>query len=303
MYRKALIPLDGSPFAERVLPYVEWLVLPEETELLLLHVLRPFGLIVPPELLATTGLSDYDRLRERMENYLKGIKGELREMGFVAHAQLVEGDVASAICDVADAQEVDLIAMTTHGRSGVSRWAFGSVADRVIRHAAQPVFLVRGDTEASFGEGVQRILVPLDGSKLAERALPHAQTLAQAHGAEILLVRIVEPPSDLEVAELYVAWESPEKLYRHRQTAAEQYLGRVQERLSEAGVHGEMYVNEGHAAEMILKAAESEGVDLIVMSTHGRSGVARWVYGSVAGKVLHGAPCPLLLIRARPTGA
>jgi nucleotide-binding universal stress UspA family protein len=300
MYRKVLIPLDGSPFAERVLSHVQRLISPQKTELILLRVVEPYQSIVSPETIATLDAASITSLQEYADGYLEQMKGELRGMGLRAHTQVAGGDVASAICDVADAQEVDLIAMTTHGRSGAGRWTFGSVAARVLRTANQPVFLVRAAAEMPSGGAIRRILVPLDGSELAERALPHAQALARDKGAEILLLQAIEPLADWEVAALFASWESPDAVYVHRQTAAERYLERVQQDLRVAGVPGSILVDEGRAADLILDTVEAEDVDMVVMSTHGRSGLARWVYGSVADKVLHNAICPLLLIRAMP---
>ncbi|RME49260.1 MAG: universal stress protein [Chloroflexi bacterium] len=298
MYRKVLIPLDGSPFAERILPHIERLISSAETELILFHVVEPFHHVVSPETRAGLTDAEITNFRESATLYLKRVRGELREMGLQAHVQTAHGDVASAICDTAQAQGADLIAMTTHGRSGVGRWAFGSVADRVIRTASQPVLLVRGTTDTPSNGEIRRILVPLDGSELAERALPHATKLAQEKDAEVLLVRAVEPLTDLEFAGLFASWESPEAVYQHRQTAAQRYLEQVQQDLKVAGVPSSTLVDEGRAADLILDTVEAENADMIVMSTHGRSGLARWVYGSVADKVLRNATCPLLLIRA-----
>jgi nucleotide-binding universal stress UspA family protein len=300
MYRKVLIPLDGSPFAERILPHIERLISSQQTEFILLSVVEPTSYVISPRTMTVMEAFDTTHLRQNAEVYLRQVKGELREMGLRVHEHVIEGDVASAICDVADTQDADLIAMTTHGRSGMGRWAFGSIADRVIRTASQPIFLVRGTAEVPSTDAIRRILVPLDGSELAERVLPQAQALVTEKGAELLLVRAVEPLTDWEVAEIYANWESIDDVYSHRQTAAERYLEQVQEQLRAASVPSTIVVNEGHPAKMILDTAEAENVDLIVMSTHGRSGLARWVYGSIADKVLHGTTRPLLLIRARP---
>lgn len=302
MYQKVLIPLDGSPFAERVLSHIEWLTSPQAAEIILLHVVRPPTYVVGPEAMAPLEPIDATYAEKDAEAYLKQVKGELREMGLQAHTQIGDGDVASTICGVADAQDADLIAMTTHGRSGVSRWAFGSVADRVIRSAPQPIFLVRGTDDVAPRKTIRKIMVPLDGSELAEQALPQAEVLAKEKGAEVLLLRAIEPLSDREFAALFAAWESPEEVYAHRQTAAEQYLEQIQGELRATILSSEILVEEGHPAEVILDTAGAEAVDLIVMSTHGRSGLSRWVYGSIADKVLHKATCPLLLIRARPAG-
>ena len=304
MYKKVLIPLDGSPFAERILPHIEWLVSPKETELVLVRVVESpqryflaHEAVLVPE---AEELEERASVGDQAEGYLQQKSGELREMGFRTQIQVLGGDVASAICDAATAQAADLIAMTTHGRSGLARWALGSVADRVIREAQQPIFLVRGTVDIPPRDKIQRILVPLDGSDLSEAALPHAEALAKAKDAELILLRVVDRLSDLEVAEVYASWESADKVYERRFEWARRYLLQVQQDLRSDGVLSEIEVNEGHPAEIILKTADDFDVDLITMSTHGRSGMARWVYGSVTDKVLRRATHPLLLIRARP---
>lgn len=298
MYSNVLVPLDGSPFAERVLAHVESVMLPDEAQLVLLRVIETPQYVFAPEAVPTPAPLDLDSVRQQAQEYLDQVEDELHSKGIVTRTELADGDVASTICGVADAQDVDLIAMTTHGRSGVSRWAFGSVADRVLRAANQPIFLVRGSVEAPASDEFCRILVPLDGSELAERALPAAQTLAEAQEIEIVLIRAFEPLSDREFAGLYASWSSIEEAYAHRQTAAERYLEEVQADLKAAGLACTYLAAEGHPAEVILNVAGTEDCDMIVMSTHGRSGLGRWVYGSVADKVLRHAACPLLLIRA-----
>jgi nucleotide-binding universal stress UspA family protein len=150
------------------------------------------------------------------------------------------------------------------------------------------------------GSVYKKILVPLDGSKLAEVVLPHVEQLAWELGSSLILLRVVRPPRAVE----YTRQEEMMALNRERETVfkrdAETYLaarrGELRNKNIEVSTH--IIVSEA-VATAILDFAESEGVDLIAMSTHGRSGLGRWVYGSVADKVLQGATCPVLLIRAK----
>ncbi len=149
----------------------------------------------------------------------------------------------------------------------------------------------------------KKILVPLDGSKLAEVALAHVEQLAWELGSSLILLRVVRPPRAVE----YTRQEEMMALNREREAVfkhdAETYLaahrGELRNKNLEVSTH--IIVSEA-VATAILDFAESEGVDLIAMSTHGRSGLGRWVYGSVADKVLQGAICPILLIRANREG-
>ncbi|MCS6845482.1 MAG: universal stress protein [Caldilineales bacterium] len=142
----------------------------------------------------------------------------------------------------------------------------------------------------------RRLLVPLDGSALAERALGHAEALARLFDSELILLRVVVSPYTLVAPDLILAGADPDlpALRAH----AEAYLRSVAGRLENQGMRVRTVVCDGPVAEMILDQAQAQEADLIVMSTHGRGGVRRWVYGSVAERVLQGAACPVLLIRA-----
>jgi nucleotide-binding universal stress UspA family protein len=148
----------------------------------------------------------------------------------------------------------------------------------------------------------RKILVPLDGSTLSELALPHAEALAQRFESEVLLVRVC-PPISTPVEFYSFAAEATEEdrdLPAQAEKGAEAYLTFMQEKLHLKGIKSSYFVLHGLIPETILDIAETEKADLIVMSTHGRSGRGRWVYGSVAAKVLQAAPCPIFLIRAKP---
>jgi nucleotide-binding universal stress UspA family protein len=144
----------------------------------------------------------------------------------------------------------------------------------------------------------KKILVPLDGSDLAEAALPHARTLAQCYDAEIVLLRVPvphlreHPPTMGQLFPDAIA-QQEELVQQHIQD----YLERAAGPFHECGVRVNIEMRAGHVADAILDVADEGGVDLIVMSTHGRSGLSRWLIGSVANKVVHGAKVPVLLVR------
>jgi len=141
----------------------------------------------------------------------------------------------------------------------------------------------------------KRILVPLDGSALAEAALPHAESLAQQYGGYVILLRVVVSPYAIVAPDLVLAGTDVNQKQFVEQ--AGQYLQGVAGRLQARGIGTKSAICEGPVAEAILNHAKAENAELIVMSTHGRGGVSRWVYGSVADRVLQAAPCPILLIR------
>ncbi len=142
----------------------------------------------------------------------------------------------------------------------------------------------------------QRILVPLDGSKVAEGVLPHARALAFAEGAEIILLRVaVNPALEFTFSDPSVAQGIVEDL----ETQSKEYMAGVEESLKTDGFQVSTLIREGAVADMILRTAEEVGADVIAMSTHGRTGPARWLLGSVADRVVRNSNIPVLLIRAR----
>ncbi|MCB0064351.1 MAG: universal stress protein, partial [Caldilineaceae bacterium] len=188
IYETILIPLDGSPLAEEILPHLRRLALPANTVLHLVGVLEAWRYAM-----GTPDLPMHElvgQMRTDLQNYLAAQKAALAKLGYCVETHYHEGDAALTIIDVANRFNVDLIAMTTHGRSGVRRWALGSVAERVLHEAQQPLLLVRHETLSR--DAFKHLLVPLDGSILSEAALAHASIIAQATGATILLLHVVQ---------------------------------------------------------------------------------------------------------------
>lgn len=235
-------------------------------------------------------------IRAQYEAYFLKMRQSLQEKGYLVNTAIVEGDAADQIICSAESCEADLIAMTTHGRSGIARWTLGSIADRVLHNTALPVLLVRSQTEDRH-EQIETILVPLDGSALAEKALPYAQRLAKEHHAKIRLLQAVSP-SDVEYAITRLPTQGEtERALQRRFTLSDTYLGHVAAELRGSGIQVETDVLLGDPARCIVEESERYTVDLIVISTHGRTGFSRWVNGSVANHVIRSASMPLLVVR------
>lgn len=297
MITRLLIPLDGSHTAEQVLPWASSLA-------------ERFRL--PVELLAVvdigTFLTSVDRARRfdklvdevsyHSKVYLEHISG--RFAGSKVRRSVEQGSPAETIIKRAAANKSTLIAMTTHGRSGLDRWLLGSVAEKILRTTANPVLLVRADHdgrvsgEASF----QSIIVPLDGSKLAEAALPDAARIARKFAVEVLLLRAYSNPYAPFVSGGGHYAVNLEALLQDIRDAGRSYLEAKIADLKKRGVEQISYLlQEGDAADEILAVAEQSPESLIVMSSHGRSGVRRWLLGSVAETVVRHAHCPVLVMR------
>lgn len=239
-------------------------------------------------------------LRNKAERYLMDQAMRLREAGLDAEIMVRFGPAPDVIVEAAERIHSTLIAMATHGRSGLRRWALGSVADRVIRAAPVPVFVVRGGAPTPRADfAFKQIMVPLDGSPIAAQALPLAAELATHAQAELTLIQAVTPTIESYPLPLgQPMTQYTVLLPALREKAAADLAGAASE-LRAQGLPVKTLVEIGYPAEVIVDEAEKRAIDLIVMATHGRSGLRRWALGSVAGKVLHAATTPLLLIRAQ----
>jgi nucleotide-binding universal stress UspA family protein len=305
-YSRILVPLDGSSLAEEALPTAIAFAQRARTQgkLILLHVSRTEHIVYSRGGPFATPIG----AQQEIAAYLAKLEAEVRTHGVPVEAVRAEGDAAMGIVTVAHAQHADLILMVTHAREGVSRLVHGSVADRVLQEAPVPVLLLKhGEQPINIFSLEQHphLLIPLDGSALAESVLLRALALAQQLGAAVTLLRSLDVP-ELTLAARGYPGSTPDALQGIISTerqAATYYLEQVQQRLQARGIQTIIRVTEGSAVEDIAeeaKALEGTGhATIIVMATHGRGGSDRWLYGSVAGAVLHLAEVPLLVIRPR----
>jgi nucleotide-binding universal stress UspA family protein len=296
MFSKILVPLDGSQLAERALAPAFALGQQAEGEVLLLRVALPEKLFIP-DLSIQGGYAvlwpdeSIDLCRKEARKYLETVRARAPALPTV-HAKVVDDGVPETILDLAVTERVDLIAISSHGYTGITRWALGSVAEKVLQRAPCPVLVVRSP------EPLRRVLIPLDGSALSEQALDPGLALATALHLEVTLLRAVPriPPTDvasLEKMERGLGLRLGSELERE----AEDYLRDLITARASLGLDLKWTVSDEPAALAILHHAETHAVDLIAMSTHGRSGLRRWVYGSITEKVMRGAGCSMLIIR------
>jgi nucleotide-binding universal stress UspA family protein len=292
MYKRMLVPLDGSELSEVVFPYARELAGRLDLEIILLHVHHSEEGEVPLHQAYIERKAEI--LKHQIEEARQKTDNGQQAKAIQMRGELVLGYPAEEILRYADEKDVDLILMATHGRSGVRRWVLGSVAEKVLRASKTPVWLVRAGapTEVVYDKWPERtILVPLDGSKLAEAVLLHVKTLAKQRGAEPIEVVLFVVSEHLVKSGYYIpdVLTKPEEL--------KEYLAKIEKRLKDAGLSVRSEVRKGKPAEQIIEYASENPFNLIVMSTHGRSGLGRWVFGSVADKVLHGASSPIFLVR------
>ena len=230
--------------------------------------------------------------RNFLDAYLNERAEQVKGLGFEAEIVVRLGKPADEVLAYAESADMDLIIIATHGRSGIARWRLGSVADVIVRHAPCPTIVIGPNVEVDLAPyNLNRILVPLDGSALAETALPLAAWIARLSDAEVDLVRSISlaPVAyDDTMGGVY-----PIDLLTAMEDAARIYLDRM------AGVVGGKVRTSlliGGAGDQILEYLKESPADLIIMAAHGRAGVKRLVLGSVTDRVLHG-PAPVLVLR------
>jgi nucleotide-binding universal stress UspA family protein len=299
-----LVPLDGSKTAESALPYARALAERLDADVELLVVVDLGGISGSVSADEVAKLNDVQASR-KPDEYLTKVAKTFPQGR--ARFRVERGTAASIIIDEAAADKDTLIIMASHGRSGIHRWLLGSVAEKVLRGTSNPLLLIRASEKApAEGQATLRsIVVPLDGSKLGELALAPALELARSLGTEVVLVRAYEFPATA----YYRADDFPSgaaafipsyaELVEEMSREAREYLDvKVKEISAREPVRVRAEIIEGPAAERIIDLARNAAGSLIAMSTHGRSGLKRWILGSVTEKVARHAESPVLIIRA-----
>ncbi|HDQ71742.1 MAG TPA: universal stress protein [Chloroflexi bacterium] len=313
MYQQVVVLLDGSKLAEDVLPYAIALIRGKACRVYLLSVVSPTKSIVL-DLSSSIVQSEEDPSVEQkhvesdMVTYLQAVAEQVRALVNDVQISVRFGRPAEEILRFVEEVKADLVVMSTHGRSGITQWVFGSIADRVLRRVTCPVLLVRAGYTQPHSR-YQRILIPLDGSELAEQVLPYTKALTRSskssnedlESTTIFLVSVLTTGLGDRTVALLTSYPPGLQLTTTALDQAEvellTYLRSVAAFFRQEGTMAQTMIRRGSPADEILDYADEIEADLISMTTHGFSGVSRWVYGNVAGKVLQGAKCPLLLVR------
>jgi nucleotide-binding universal stress UspA family protein len=297
MYTRILVPLDGSETAEAVLPYAEAFAAGFKTTVELLFVIDIRGMVSRPAVDPIHLDAIIATEEKKSTGYLEHAAKKFTR--FPTKCRVVRGNPAEAILDTAGEDRNTLIAMATHGRSGAPRWLLGSVAEKVLRGTTNPLFLVRAGAAKTVPRRIiNAMVVPLDGSPLAEQILTTVSWWARALDVEVTLIRAFEFPAS---AYLGGADSLPDydALREETRKDAADYLKQKAESLVGEGVRTvSTFTMEGPAAEEIISYARTAPRAVVAMSTHGRSGVRRWILGSVTEKVVRHGDDPGLVVRA-----
>jgi nucleotide-binding universal stress UspA family protein len=282
-YQRILVPLDGSVTAEHALSYAADLARQHSAEVLLVYMEYP----------PSPGSED-DALfggagSSQLQAHLDRLRAQLNTASVRAqHQTLVSRTPSETLLKLIRSERVNLIVMSTQGRTNMLRWLFGSNLEKALSSIPVPVMMVR--------PAVYKIVVPLDGSRWSESAIHRATDIAREHSAELILLHVYKSPVSDYTAQLALAG--------HGEIADQGYdqmrdqLVSLRNRLRQEGLHArEQMVRSNSPAQAICDFVETEdNVSMIVMSTHGRTGLSRWLVGSVAQKVLKNARCPVTLV-------
>lgn len=298
MFEKILVPLDGSELSEWAVRPAVQLAEASEGEIILLRSLIPVYMTMP------TYASEYawmwpensgEQTHLEAQADLEAVQQKYARPKVRWQTRVIEGDAAGDIVDAAMAEHVDLIVMSTHGRAGIKKWALGSVTERVLHNSTCPVLTTRSP------QPITRLAITLDGSQVAEQAIEPALLVAAGLGARVTLLRVDEPLPTNHGPSIEYGWSmGKDRVYgmvQQRQAQAEAYLEEVAQRYGRDDVIVQLMVVDGQPVDKILEIADLHSIDLIAMSTHGRTGLRRWLFGSVTAKVMRGFEGHMLIIR------
>ncbi len=284
IYSRVLVPLDGSTATEFAIRFGVDLASKHDAELILLY-LHHVATSTEGAVQAEAQGPSLDQLQA----YLDKLQREARSLGVPVDGMVIQAhDLAGALLKVIDTERISVLVMSTQGRTGMLRWLFGTNVEKALTSLPVPLLLVR--------PMYQKVIVPLDGSRWSETAVPRAAEIARVHDAEMILLHVYQSKAGDYAGQWALAGQ---------QEIADQSLDQVTDalvgmrnRLRIEGVRArEVILRGGNPAQAICDFVESEeGISMIVMSTHGRTGIARWLMGGVAQSVIKNARCPVTLV-------
>ncbi len=299
MLHHILVPLDGSQLAECVLPHTVALGRALDARVTLLRAVGRSTLEGDAEFISPL---EWDLLRLEAEAYLGEVASRLHDAGLQTEKVLMEGEPAECIIEFVRDQAVDLIVMSSHGRSGLSGWNISSVVQKVTLRVYATMMIVRAyrpATDDLTGLRYRRLLVPVNGSQRAECVLPWATQLANFHQCPLLLANVVsEPEIPRHVPLTEEEIELRERIIELNRRKSAEYLEALKSRLP-VDVQTRLLSSE-HPAEVLHQLADEEEVDIVLLSAHGYSGKAQWPYGNTTLNFIAYGTTPLLIVQDVP---
>ncbi len=306
-FRRVLVPVDFSPLSLEALRFGASLARHDQATLHLVHAVQD---VVP----LTAGGGDYSALAAQYfseaeaaaKQALEGPATATLTDGLSVVRETLTGTPADRLLEFAEANQIDLICVGTHGRGGLSRLLLGSVAEKMVQRAKCAVLVVRQTdrtAEAAAGGELRlgRVVVPVDFSDSSQTAVAEAADLARRFGAELHLLHVVEDSSPA-VSEIALARPVFRSYLQDLLKSGEGALAELVLPVELPAGHVKRRVVVGEPIDQITGYARDNEADMIVMGTHGRTGPAHWFLGSVAERVVRSAPCPVLVTRVKPAG-
>jgi len=285
MWKKILVPLDGSNLAELALPYAEEIAAAFNSEVFLVYVSEPAE----------------DQYRHMHQLYIEDVAGQIKKRIKKVSPLVLTGKPAEEIIGYAEQNDVGLIIMASHGRSGITPWSTGGVAGKVLHAAKIPLLLIKAAKPRQRKPGkrlINRILLPLDGSKAGEAAVHYVGELMSRLEVEVILFGVVPAGQHIRTVGGLDYILFPEQHLESVKAEAREYLDKAYRRLKRRKGEVRVELRVGDIAQEIIKFAYGKNVDLIAISSHGHSGIEKWVFGSIANKVVQASNAPVLLVRA-----
>jgi nucleotide-binding universal stress UspA family protein len=286
MWKKILVPLDGSDLAELALPYAKELAGAFNSELILLYV------------------SEADDEHLHMHQlYLEKLAGQMKKMVKRVSPVVISGKPVEEIVKYTEKNDVRLIVMASHGRSGIIPWATGGIASKVIDATGVPLLLIKESKrrrKVKEKHLISRILLPLDGSEAGEAAITRAKELKSRLEAEVILLGVVPTGQHIRTVGGLDYILFPEQEIEAYRAEAREYLEKVYKRLKRGKGELKVEIRLGEVTKEILDFAREKRVNLIAISSHGHSGMTKWVFGSTAQKIMQDSPIPVLVVKAAP---
>ena len=299
MLNPILVPLDGSPLAECVLPHVISIGQVFDAQITLLQVLDKNRANVPTQF---TDLLDWEINKTEALLYLKRIDDQLRNSALQIKIDILEGLAAELIVEFARNQQMKLIILSSHGKSGLRKWGISSITHKIICCAPTSVLIIRASQFQPKEQPYRRILVPLDGSCRAENVLPIVTLLARFHKSQIQIVHVVKAPEmarhlpprqeDIDLSNRIVERNQAEALHYFDQM-------RLHSPLVDINVITHLIVSD-NVAPAIHELVDREEIDMMVLSAHGYSGINQWPYGNMVNNFILYGKVPLLIIQDLP---
>jgi nucleotide-binding universal stress UspA family protein len=285
MFEKILVPLDGSKIAEQVFPFVVELATAFNSEVICAGICE----IEEKDQSQTCQL-----YQNTQADLLKGKIGPNARVKSV----VLEGKASEEILKFAKTNAVNLLVMTSHGKSGIKPWSLGSTMDKVLHTVDAPLLIIKaGEKGGASKTGLfNKILVPLDGSETGGTAIPYVAELNKKLKSEITFLQIVATGKHVHTIGGLNFVNFMDLDMNASKTRAKEYLSGINSKLNESSVSSKFEVKTGEADREIVKYAKDAKISLIALSSHGHTGIERWAYGSVTYKVLQTSDRSLLLV-------